>query len=363
MRITIVGTRGIPACYGGFETFAEEISPLLVKKGFDVSVECDKGSGSVEYYKGVKLFYSTVRKSENPLKYYYEGIKWGISNSDIILAASSAGSFFYPLNSFKRVPILTNPDGLEYKRGKWSFLKKVYLKLSEVLAIKLSDYIIADSELIKKHLITYYPASYQKIRVIEYGTSLNLKPDHDVLKKFDLEQNDYYLVVSRLEPENNLHIVIEGFLQSGVKPTLVIIGNILDNKYVKSLLDLAGQKKIRFLGGIYDRRELNAIRYSCKAYIHGHSVGGTNPSLLEAMGSGNIILAHDNVFNREVTAGTQLYFSNIEQFADKIRLIETLELQESNAYKELNINIIIKKYNWEIILYKYIDLFNEIIPV
>jgi len=151
-----LGTRGIPARYGGFETFAGEISALLVENGYDVSVECDAGSYNNDNYNGVKLFFSTVKKSDNPLRYYSEGIKWGVKNSDVILAASSAGSFFYFYNLFKRVPILTNPDGLEYQRGKWSFLKRTYLKLSEFIAVRLSDFIIADSEEIKKHLCRSY---------------------------------------------------------------------------------------------------------------------------------------------------------------------------------------------------------------
>ncbi|HOF19915.1 MAG TPA: DUF1972 domain-containing protein [Bacteroidales bacterium] len=127
MRIAIVGTRGIPAKYGGFETFAEEISLRLAGEGFHVSVQCDAGSYDRNNYKGAGLFFSSVAKTEHPLRYYYEGIKWGVENSDLILAASSAGSLFYFLRAFKKTVILTNPDGLEYRRNKWSLPKKIYL--------------------------------------------------------------------------------------------------------------------------------------------------------------------------------------------------------------------------------------------
>ena len=142
--------------------------------------------------------------------------------------------------------------------------------------------------------------------------------------------------------------------------TLVIIGNIIESQYVRDLTGRNYSGKVRFLGGVYDKIELNAIRYSCRAYIHGHSVGGTNPSLLEAMGSGNIIRAHDNVFNREVTAGLQFYFTDPLQFAEGIKTIESLEANEASKYKDLNISIIQNKYNWNNILSKYLVLFGEL---
>lgn len=360
MRLAIIGTRGIPAKYGGFETFAEEISALLVKDGFEVSVQCDNDSYGQNSFKGVNLFFSSVAKSDNQLKYYLEGILWSLRNSDVILAASGAGSIFYFLNLFRRLPIITNPDGLEYKRKKWTFAKRMYLKMSEGLAVRLSDYIIADSDEIKRLLCRSYKAAEKKIRVIEYGSALNTAIDNAVLAKYNLRHNNYYLIVSRLEPENNLQMITDGYRNSKTTSPLIIIGNIIDNQYVTKLVKNSCPEKIKFLGGIYDRNELNPIRYSCKAYIHGHSVGGTNPSLLEAMGSGNIILAHENEFNREVTAGGQFYFNSSEQVTEGINKIESLTQNEAEKYKKLSISRIKDRYNWEIILRKYEDLFAEL---
>ncbi len=360
MKIALVGTRGIPAKYGGFETFAEEISSRLVKNGYDVSVQCDNNSYYKDTFNGIKLIFSTVTKSDHPLKYYFEGFRWGMKNSDVILAASAAGSIFYFLNIFKGIPVITNPDGLEYYRQKWSPLKKMYLKISEVLAIRLSDYIVADSEEIKKHLCLSYRHAERKIRVIEYGTSINDEKDFEVIKKYNINHYDYYLVVSRLEPENNLHVIIDGFMKARTDSLLVIVGNLIDNQYVRSLTSKNYSERVRFLGGIYDKRELNPIRFSCKAYIHGHSVGGTNPSLLEAMGSRNIILTHDNKFNREVTANSQFYFSNANQVKEGINCIEQLGKDEIEKYKESSLKMIIGKYNWDNILKKYMDFFREI---
>ncbi len=162
MKLSIVGTRGIPAKYGGFETFAEEISVLLASAGINVTVQCDRDSGKINNYKGVNLYFSSVKKSDKPLTYYFEGLKWGLRNSDIVLVTSSAGSYFYFLNFLKRKVIITNPDGLEHKRAKWTFLKKMYLKISELLAVRMSDYLVADSESIRNYFCSTYRSACRK---------------------------------------------------------------------------------------------------------------------------------------------------------------------------------------------------------
>ena len=359
-KICLVGTRGIPARYGGFETFAEEISTLLAASGLEVAVQCEPGNEKISIYKGVSLFFSSVKKSGHPLKYFYEGISWGVKNCDIIIVASTAGSIFYWLNTFRRRTIITNPDGLEHKRRKWSLPKRAYLKLSEMMACRLSDYLVADSDAIRSYLNDKYGLTDKKIRVIEYGAYENLYCDDGVLADYRLVRNNYFLVVSRLEPENNIEMIIEGYTGAATVSPLVIVGNILDNRYVKSLVNRYSSDRIRFIGGIYDRQELNALRFACKAYIHGHSVGGTNPSLLEAMGSHNLILAHDNKFNREVTGNSQLYFSSAEQCRKNINEIELMSSGEIQKLKDDGHRLISEKYNWDNVLRKYLDLISAI---
>jgi glycosyltransferase involved in cell wall biosynthesis len=361
MKLAIIGTRGIPARYGGFETFAEEISTLLAQNGIEVFVQCEVNSHTGHTYKGVNLIYSTVTKTDNPLKYYYQGIKWAVRNSDIILAASTAGSFFYFLNIFKKTLIITNPDGLEHQRRKWSIPKRIYLKLSEFLAVVLSDYLVVDSESIKQYLIKTYRNSGKKIRVIEYGAWLNNNSDDSVLRRYGLNHHGYYLAVCRLEPENNIDMIIEAFQAAMTICPLIIVGNLTNNNYVKRLVAMYSSGKIRFADGIYNKEDLNTLRFSCKAYIHGHSVGGTNPSLLEAMANRNIILAHNNVFNREVTYDNQLYFSTSGECRKKINEIELMTQEEIERYKELSCSRITGKYNWDTILKKYLEFFREIL--
>jgi rhamnosyltransferase len=361
LQIAIVGTRGIPAKYGGFETFAEEISVLLTKKGLNVTVYCDNNKyQKIPLYKGVNLKYQRTIKSKHSLFFYLEGIFKALKENDLIIIAGTGGSFFYFLNIFFRKKIITNTDGVESRRNKWSFYKKRIIKISEKLTVKYSDYLIADSFGIKNYLLNQYPfLDPTKIKVIEYGAWINNYTDIDYLTSLKLTPNNYYLIVCRLEPENNVHMIIDGYNKSNTKKPLVIVGNLTHNEYVNTLIN-AKTSKIFFLGGIYEKKKLMALRYSAFAYIHGHSVGGTNPSLLEALASSNISICHDNIFNREVTANNQLYFSNAEQLKEKINLLENMSDEEMRKLKYLAKNRIENYYSWENIANKYYNLISNI---
>ena len=362
LKIGIVGTRGIPAKYGGFETFVQEISPLLVKNGFNITVYCDKSvkNKPVEEFKGVKLRYQHTTKTTHSLLFYLDGIWMALKENDIILVTGTGGSFFYFLNLFFRKKIITNTDGVESRRAKWSKLKKILIKLSETLAIKYSDYLIADSKGIEKYIIEHYPRlNRNKLAVIEYGAYIETKINQDYIDKLGLINNEYYLVVSRLEPENNVHIILEGYFQSNTKKPLLIVGNVIENTYVKNLLEFKSSK-IRFIGGVYNQEELTSLRNASFAYIHGHSVGGTNPSLLEALGCSNVCLCHDNIFNREVTDNKQLYFKNAIELKNRIEELDALS-EESLLKLKKDAKLRIENYyTWHNIADKYSKLFTKL---
>ena len=360
MKISIIGTRGIPSSYGGFETFAEEISVLLTREGYEVAVQCDKDSFDEERHRGVSLFYSSCTKSSDPLRYYFEGIRWALANSDIVIVTGSVGSIFYFMNLFRKKVLITNTDGIEYKRSKWSFIHRMYLRFSELLAIYLSDIVIADSMEIKNYLLKRYPFSDKRIRVIEYGAWVNDTVNVKILERYNLKSRKYYLVVCRLVPENNLSMIIDGYNVSGSSLPLIIIGQLGSESYVNKLVDKYNCEMVRFLDAIHDKEILGSIRFGCKAYIHGHSVGGTNPSLLEAMASGNAIICHDNRFNREVTDNKQLYFSDSYECSNLIKRIENMEDAEYQNRRKDSVSMITSYYNWENILEKYINLFNSL---
>ena len=358
-KISIVGTRGIPARYGGFETFAEEFSQLLVRAGYQVSVQCDPSENRPAMRNGVDLFYSPVSKTSHPLLYYYYGLRHSLGNSEIIIITGSAGALFYFLNIGRRRILITNTDGVESRRTKWSFLKRTFLKITEMLSMKMSDIIIADSLAIESYLKTTYGIFKPQIRVIEYGANINAHYEESDLSRYRLNYRGYYLVVCRLEPENNVRMIIEGYLKSGSDLPLVIIGNLSMTRYIRSLRSSGRSDKVLFIGGIYNKEELNSLRYGCKAYLHGHSVGGTNPSLLEAMANGNIIICHDNQFNREVTGDSQFYFSDAEECSLSIRKAELLSATEIESYRNNSLRRINDLYNWDSVLRKYINLFSS----
>ena len=361
MRVAIVGSRGIPAKYGGFETFAQELSVRLVRMGVQVEVYCDFTENTLDIYDGVNLKYVSCTKTSNPLKYYYSSVRRAEKENDIVLICGAGGALFIYSKIFHRkVNYLTNMDGIEYLRTKWNFQKRLFVRFCIWCSVYLSDYVIADSKSIKEFLKKNYLIKGNRIIQIEYGAKINDNPDLSLLKEYNLKPDGYYLVVSRLEPENNVLCMINGYIESKIQKPLIIVGNLLETKYVKSLLQYRSDN-VRFLGGVYDKPKLEALRYGCRAYLHGHSVGGTNPSLLEALGSGNTVISHDNIFNREVTDNKMLYFKTPGECAEAILKVETMSVEIRLKYKTISIDRIKKFYNWDRISQEYYKIFNDII--
>jgi len=379
VEISIIGSRGIPAKYGGFETFAEQLAIRLVKEGHHVSVSCEYLENKIEKYFDVKLLYFPFP----PPKYYslrkiYEILNdiYFIANmarsSDImyILGVGTAGWVtFLPKLLNKNVKIFINIDGLEWKRNKFNRLEKKLLKFNNYLAIVFADTIVIDSKALKNHMGLN---GKKKAVFVSYGID---PPDYirwDPKKLMALSaryckigsimRNEYWLVVARLEPENNIHIILESFLKSNTNKPLLIIGEYSSDNYrevLNKILVSDESNRVFMVGAIYnDRSLLYMLRQNCFSYIHGHSVGGTNPSLLEAMASKNAILAHDNEFNREVCADGALYFKNANDLVRKIELIESdgynLSKLRNQVYKR-----VLSEYSWEKITNIYSILFND----
>lgn len=373
MKISIIGSRGIPANYGGFETFAEELS-LSLKKNYndiDIAVVCDNETRTInnakDEYKNIRLIYSKYTKSDNPLRFYYESIMLS-RNSDVIVACGNGIGLYAPLNKFFNSKLIINSDGIEWKRTKWSLIKRFFVKCLEWVAIIFGDAIICDS----KGMFDYFHKRYKwkkNLYIIEYGAHINkyLAQNNsqidNVLKNYNISKYNYHLVVCRLEPENNIDMIIKGFNSSITAKPLVIIGNILSTKYVDYLKKIANVNTL-FLGGIYDKNELLILRSRTFSYIHGHSLGGTNPSLLEAMGSKNLCICHDNVFNRETTKNSGFYFKNKQELKDIFEHIENAKYTENITKIKHEVNkLILEYYNWENISQKYYQLFKNILKI
>src|SRR5687767_9388934 len=308
MRIGILGTRGIPNHYGGFEQFAQWLSLGLVKRGHEVSVYNSSHHPYQEKtWNGVNIIHCTDREKKigTAGQFFYDlrcNRDAGKRNFDILFhfGYSSDAVWWrqWPRNTLN----IVNMDGLEWKRTKYNAVTRKFLKQSEAWAAKHADQLIADSPGIRDYLLNEYgkTAAY-----IPYGAELFSSPNQAIPGRYQLESKNYLLVIARMEPENNIEMIIRGYLASSTNNPLIIVGSTA-NKFGNYLKEKYSNEKLRFPGAIYDQEVLNNLRYFSAIYFHGHSVGGTNPSLLEAMACGCNIAAHGNEFNKAVLGSAGL---------------------------------------------------------
>lgn len=367
-RVAIVGARGIPASYGGFETFAEEIAVHLVRNhGYEVTVVCDAEQAALNKglaeYKGIKLGYSRFAKGKNAISFYRDSIASVVDNHDIIYSCGPAGGLFGWMVHRHGKIMMTNPDGLNSQRSKWSYPIKLGFRLFERAASYFSDRVICDSAAIERYVRERYGCMHTD--VAEYGAYVNpyVQPAErekkvfaeQVLAELRLISGQYHLVVSRLEPENNVEPVIRGYQVVARRWPLVIVGNLKSSGYVQRLRQMAGEQ-VRFVGGIYDKDKLAVVRAHAASYFHGHSVGGTNPSLLEAMGSRNLCVCHDNQFNREVMGEFGLFFADAKQVSAHLADIEA-DAAMFEPLRDGALSRVRDYYNWDNMAEKYHRIF------
>jgi glycosyltransferase involved in cell wall biosynthesis len=257
----------------------------------------------------------------------------------------------------KNQKLITHVDGREEQRGKYSALKKMYVRICQRFALQ-GDHLIADSHAIENHWKKKYPYSQNKISTIEYGANRSDAIDLSPLEKLGLSRDEYYLVVCRMVPENNVAMIVDGFKISGSGKKLVLVG-ATDNSTGLQMKKHESEFVI-FPGSIYDKKWLAALRSGCFAYIHGHSVGGTNPSLLESMAVGSICICHDNPYNRETMLNGGFYFHSAEELAGCIRKAEHSDVKILDGIKEGARRRIQDRYNWDRITNEYCNLFESL---
>lgn len=364
MKIAILGTRGIPNKYGGLEQFAESFSVELVRRGHDVTVYCPEVHDYHEpEFEGVKIkkIYCPEPALGASAHFIFDflSLKDALKqNFDIIYEAGygTSAPSYYLLN--KNSPlVITNMDGLEWKRSKWNFLTRRLMRQLERIVVNKSEYIISDNLGIQE----YYEKEFNKPSFyIPYGADIVTDFDSSVLEKYGLKPHEYYVFVARLEPENNIETFLNGYVQSGSVEPYIVVGN-KETKYGKFLVDKYQQhKNIRFLGSVYDMKNNNALRHFSKIYFHGHSVGGTNPSLLEAMAVQAFIIAHDNPYNRAVLCKENLFFKTKDDIAGYINGYDKLGDVIKN-FIEGNLKQIKQHFNWELVIDDYEKLFLELL--
>lgn len=358
MKIAIVGSRGIPAAYGGFETFAEKLSSLLSKSGMNVTVVCQSSSSEPVSHGNVKLLYSKYTKEHHPVRFYYDSLRTVLQDAELVLVCGVGGAVFYPFLRKHNAIMVTHTDGREELRGKYSRVKKMYVRIAQLFAAAFSRHLVTDSHALFSFWSAMPFASEHKISVIEFGAEFIDETDDGILGELDLEAGNYFLVVCRMVPENNVEMILRGCHVSGSNKKLLLVGNT-SGLYGELLRKMAPPHAV-FAEGIYDQKKLSALRKHCLAYIHGHSVGGTNPSLLEAMAAGNVCICHDNKYNRETTGDSMIYFRDEKELSRSVQQAENLKAEEKTAYAHAGRRRISEYYNWERISEKYIRLFKSL---
>ncbi len=361
MKIAIIGTRGIPNHYSGFEQFAEFFSVFLVEKGHDVYVYNSHNHLYQEKtFKGVNLIHQHDPEYKlgtfGQFIYDYNCIMDSRKRDfDIILQLGYTSNSIWFFLLPKKPIIITNMDGLEWKRSKYSKPVQQFLKFAERLAVYSSDYLVSDSLGIKTFLIDKYN---KESTYIAYGAHPFLKPDETVISNYDVTKHNYNMIMARFEPENNIETILDGMVLVDHETTVLVIGNH-NTKYGKYLKDkFKLHPFIRFIGAEFDINKLNNLRFFSNFYFHGHSVGGTNPSLLEAMASRAFIIAHNNHFNKAILKENGFYFSNptdVKNILNKIKKNDNLQLVQNNF------DAIENEFNWDKINGEYLQLFEECI--
>lgn len=374
-HVFIIGSRGLPAQYGGFETFVDELVSHQQSDQIKYHVaNLSKGaSGKHSDYKTADVFDIKARHfgPANVIFYDRDAINYALSyikenkimNPIFYVLGNTLGAFIgHYAKKIHKIggKLLVNPDGLEWKRSKWIKPIQMYLKFSEQKMAKIADLIISDNQGIEDYLKTEYGDVTST--VIAYGTNPVVRDMALDMTWFDaqgVKLKDYYLVVGRFVPENNYEAIIRNFMASDTTRDLVIITNHQGNPYFDKLREITGfeqDKRVKFVGTVYDKETLTAIRQQAFAYIHGHAVGGTNPGLLEAMSATDLNLVYDVSFNRNVALDSALFWQ-LDNLTALIAQAEKLETLEITRLAEQARAIIAEKYTWERIVAQYERLF------
>lgn len=363
MKLAIMGIRGIPANYGGFETFAEELAPRLAERGHEVTVygRSNNIKHNGQYYKGVRLVIlpTIAHKYFDTVAHTFLCALHALKESyDAVLVCNSANSSFAFIPRLAGQKVALNVDGLEWKRAKWNALGKAFYKMSERIAIYTPNEVVTDARDIEK----YYLEKYKKRSTfIPYGAPIERVHTHEVLDRFKLEPRKYVLYVSRLEPENNAHLVVQAYEKVKTDLPLVIVGDAPYNAEYIQRLKSTKDSRIIFTGYVFGQgyREFQSHAYF---YIQATEVGGTHPALIESMGHGNCVLANDVPEHREVLSDAGLYFTT--QQPDDLRAkMQSLLDQPATAerYRKLAVERIKANYTWDRITEQYERLFYRLV--
>lgn len=370
IRIAIAGIRGLPSTYSGYETFIAELAPRLVRRGHHVTVYCRKPlfDERPPEWQGIKLIYlpSLEHKAFSTLSHSLLAITHAtFSDHDILFVVNAANGMFGFIPRLARKPSVLNVDGMEWLRPKWNRLAKWVFYTSAKLGTWFYDEIVTDAEEMHRLYAKEFGIDSE---YIAYGANIETSTDPTVVRQYGLEPRGYYLIASRLIPDNNADLIVEAVVKSGVGRILAIAGgadykgNKIERAFISKLRALGGDK-VKFLGHINSPEHVKELHCHCYAYIHGHQYGGINPSLLKALGYGNMILALNTPYNAEVLDNGRygiLYEKNVEDLARKIADIDRDE-NRAEEFRRRAPDRIRERFTWDLITDQYEQLFSRVI--
>ena len=372
LRVALIGSRGIPGRYGGYETLFAELAPRLVGRGFDVTVYCrtspprpgDRVGGHSSgrrplrraRYRGAHLVHLPTLRTKHldtPVHTLLSCLHATGQRFDAALVVNSANALFLPLLSVAGTPTLLNVDGIEKRRAKWGAFGRAVFAISERLACVLPDCLVTDAEVIRAHYLARYSAPSA---IVTYGVDARPLWQSGVLRRLGIEKRGYFLYVSRFEPENNPHRVIDGFARVGGEVPLVMVGGApYANDFITSFRP-AADPRVRFPGPIYGRGYRQLLSHAL-VYIHATEVGGTHPALVEAMGYGNCLVVNDTPENREVAGDAALYFraEAPETLAAQLEMLRA-DPQQALRRGRAAAARAAQRFNWETVADQYANL-------
>lgn len=335
-KLLILGTRGIPAQHGGFETFAEGFALYMVGRGWDVAVYCQADAGEKIHqtqWQGVRCIHVPVRQKGalGTILFDLKSVLHAVRERGVVLTLGYNTALFSIFHRLAGQRNVMNMDGIEWKRAKWSVAQKAWLYCNEWLGARLANHLIADHPQIKRHLLRH--TRPEKITVIPYCAERITAAPIAPLSRYGLSAGNYAIVIARAEPENSILEIVRSYVAASLDIPLVVLGNYdtQKNTYHRRVMEAANDKII-FPGAIYQPDIVRALRFHARFYIHGHTVGGTNPSLIESMAAGNLVIAHHNLFNKWVLGEGGRYFSDDASLRTVLELYaDTSQLQSESA--------------------------------
>jgi glycosyltransferase involved in cell wall biosynthesis len=364
LKVAIMGAKGYPYVYGGYDTMVRELGERLVHRGVHVRVYNHRAlfPQRPRYVNGIECIYTPAieTKSLTQLSHtFFSMVHACFSDVDVILVVNSANGPFGMISKFFGKPTAINVDGLEWLRPKWKGLGSRYFRWASRLATKLYDQVINDSVEMER---VYKELFGAQSKVIAYGANPVYDVDTSYVEKWGIIPQEYFLIVGRLIPDNNADLIIEGFLQSDSKRKLVIVGDVPFMDDYATLLKKIDDDRLLFLGYVTDGTELAAWYTHCYAYFHGHEFGGTNPAMLKALGYGCAILALDTPFNQEMLQNGKhgWYFQKNAQSVKDITEAAESTPKRMEYFRSIARTGLVKKYNWDYVTEQYLEVFQEL---